>query len=65
MKSYITREDVQGILNTINQLPDHDVFLLEVDSSSGIGSTITITVDVIHNNLAGKFTTEVGSVDNW
>lgn len=65
MKSYITREDVKAVLNAMNQLPDHDVFLLEIDNSSGIGSTITLTIDIIHNNLPGKFTTEVAGVDNW
>ena len=65
MKSYITRKDAESILDAMNKLSDHDVFLLEVDSSSGIGSTITLTVDINYNNLAGKFITEIGSVDNW
>ena len=65
MKTYLTRKDAESILDVINKLSDHDVFLLEVDNSSGIGSTITLTVDINYNNLAGKFITEIGSIDNW
>jgi hypothetical protein len=65
MKNYITRQDALEILAVMNQLPDHDAFLLEIDNSSGIGSTITLTTDIIHNNVAGKFTVDIGSVDRW
>jgi hypothetical protein len=65
MKTYLTRKDAESILDVMNKLSDHDVFLLEVDNSSGIGSTITLTVDINYNNLAGKFITEIGSIDNW
>lgn len=65
MKAYISRQDAEAVLAAMKHLSEHDVFVLEVDNSSGIGSTITLTVDIIHNNLAGKFTTEVCGVENW
>jgi hypothetical protein len=65
MKEYITRLDAEAILNVMNQLPDHDAFLLEIDNLSGIGSRISLTTDIIHNNLAGKFTVEIDTIDSW
>lgn len=65
MNKYITRESVQKILHVMNQFPDHDAFQVYVDNSSGIGSTVTLTIDIIHNNVAGKFTVEVEGPDNW
>jgi len=65
MKDYITRQDAEAILSVMNQLPDHDAFLLEIDNLSGIGTSINLTTDIIHNGLAGKFTVEINTIDNW
>jgi hypothetical protein len=65
MNTYIHRETVQKILDVMDKFPDHDVFKLDVDNSSGIGSTITLTVDVLYNSCAGKFTVEVEGSENW
>lgn len=63
--TYLMRSTAEKILYVMNQLPDHDAFLLEIDSSSGIGSTITLAVDIVHNNIPGKFVVEVEGSDNW
>lgn len=47
------------------EFPDHDVFLLEVDNSSGIGTSVSLTIDIMHNNIGGKFTTIIEDNDNW
>jgi hypothetical protein len=65
MKTYLHRETAEKMLEVMNQFPDHEVFLLEVDNSSGIGSTVTLTVDIIYNNVAGKFAVEVEGIQNW
>jgi hypothetical protein len=65
MKTYITRTLAKKVVNVMKEFPDHEVFLLEVDNSSGIGSTVTLTVDIIYNNIGGKFTTVVEDTDNW
>lgn len=49
----------------MNQLPDHDAFLLNIDNSSGIGTTVTLAVDIVHNNIPGKFVVEVEGTENW
>jgi hypothetical protein len=59
------RSTAEKILFVMNQLPDHDAFLLDIDNSSGIGSTITLAVDIVHNNVPGKFVVEVEGSDNW
>ena len=63
--NYILRSDAEKLLSVMNQFPDHDAFLLDIDSSSGIGATISLTIDIIHNNVPGKFTVEVVGSDNW
>lgn len=65
MKNYILRTDVERMLEVMNKFPDHDAFLLDIDTSSGIGTSITLTVDVIHNTVAGKFTAEIAGVESW
>lgn len=49
----------------MNQLPDHDAFELKIDNKSGIGATVTLTVDIVHDNIPGKFTVTVEGPDNW
>ena len=59
------RSTAEKILFVMNQLPDHDAFLLDINNSSGIGSTITLAVDIVHNNIPGKFVVEVEGSENW
>lgn len=63
--TYLMRSTAEKILEVMNQLPDHDAFLLEIDNSSGIGSIVTLAVDIVHNNIPGKFVVEVEGPDNW
>ena len=63
--TYLMRSTAEKILFVMNQLPDHDAFLLDIDNSSGIGTTITLAVDIVHNNIPGKFVVEVEGSDNW
>jgi len=63
--SYILKQDAETMLELMNKFPDHDAFLLSIDSTSGIGSTITLTIDVIVNDVAGKFTMEVTGSEAW
>jgi len=63
--TYLMRSTAEKILFVMNQLPDHDAFLLDINNSSGIGSTITLAVDIVHNNIPGKFVVEVEGSENW
>ena len=62
---YICKQDAERILEVINKFPDAESFYLEADSSSGIGSIITLTIVVSVNGLSGEFKTEISGVENW
>lgn len=63
--SYILKQDVKTMLDLMEAFPDHDAFLVDIDSSNGIGTNITLTVDVIYNGVPGKFTMTVNSPESW
>jgi hypothetical protein len=65
MKNYILREQVEQVLAVMNHFADHDAFLVDIDSSSGIGTTITLSLNIIHQGVAGKFTVDVTGPDTW
>lgn len=62
---YITKKDVEKILEVMNKFPNDTTYLLESDSSSGIGSTMTLTLQTTIEGLAGEFTVEIGGVEDW
>jgi hypothetical protein len=62
---YITREDVEAILAVMEKFPDAGGFYLKADSSSGIGTTIELTVATNINGLDGEFKVEISGVENW
>ena len=49
----------------MNKFPADSSYLLESDSSSGIGSTMTLTLKTTIEGLAGEFTVEIGGVEDW
>lgn len=65
MTNYILREQVVKVLEVMNHFPDHDAFVLDIDASTGIGTTITLTMDIIHQGVAGKFQVEVSGSETW
>lgn len=62
---YITKKDVEKILDVMNKFPKDTTYVLESDSSSGIGSTMTLTLQTTIEGLAGEFTVEIGGVEDW
>ena len=62
---YITKTDVLKILEVMDKFPDATNFYVESDSSSGIGTTITLTVRTEVNGIDGEFTTEISGVEDW
>lgn len=62
---YITKKDIEKILEVMNKFPKDTTYLLESDSSSGIGSTMTLTLQTTIEGLAGEFTVEIGGVEDW
>lgn len=62
---YISIEDVEKILEVMKKFPDASSFFLQSDSTSGIGSVMTITVRTQINGLDGEFKTEISGVEDW
>jgi len=62
---YITKEEVERILEVMAQFPEVDKFELDQDNSSGIGSLTTLTVHTTINSIKGKFTIEISNVETW
>jgi hypothetical protein len=62
---YILIEEVEKILEVMKKFPDAASFFLESDSTSGIGSTVTLTVRTQVNGFDGTFKTEISGVENW
>jgi hypothetical protein len=62
---YLNRKDIEKIKDVLDQFPELDVFELEQDASSGIGSITTMTFAREINGLRGSFEIEVSGVENW
>lgn len=62
---HLLRSDIRAILDKMNKFPEHDSFEVDIDTSSGIGYTITLSMNIIHNQCGGKFTVPVIGVENW
>jgi hypothetical protein len=59
------RKDIEKIKSVLDQFPDLDIFEIEQDSSSGIGSVTTITFARELNSHRGSFTIEISGVEDW
>jgi hypothetical protein len=62
---YIQRKDIEKILSVMDDFLDAKSYKLESDSSSGIGSVLTLTMDTKVNNRDVLVTVEISSVEDW
>ncbi len=62
---FLNRQDIEKIKGVLDQFPDLDVFELEQDASSGIGSITTMTFAREINGLRGSFEIEVSGSEEW
>jgi len=62
---FLTRKDIEKIKDVLDQFPDLDIFELEQDSSSGIGSVTSMTFAREINGLRGSFQIEVSGIEDW
>ena len=62
---FLTRKDIEKIKEVLDQFPDLDVFELEQDSSSGIGSITSMTFAREINGLSGSFEIAVSGIEDW
>ena len=62
---FLTRKDIEKIKDVLDQFPDLDIFELEQDSSSGIGSVTSMTFAREINGRRGSFQIEVSGIEDW
>jgi hypothetical protein len=62
---YLHKDDLKKMLEILEKFPEVDVVDVEVDSSSGIGSTTTMRFDTKIDGVAGKFEVEISGVETW
>lgn len=62
---YLSREEAQKILATMDKFPEATAFELVQDGHSGIGNIITLIVHTTINGLDGEFRTEISGLENW
>lgn len=62
---YITKQDVEKILSIMEEFPDAKSYLLESDNSSGIGSIVTLTLDMKVKDRDALVKFEIAGVEDW
>jgi hypothetical protein len=62
---YLTRKDIEKISSILAEFPDLDVFEINQDSSSGIGSCTSITFAREISGIKGSFEVEISGVEDW
>ena len=59
------RKDIDKVKEILDKFPDVEVFEIEQDSSSGIGSIVSITFSQEVYGIRGSFEIEISGVGNW
>jgi hypothetical protein len=62
---YITKQEVEKILAVMTEFDDAKSYLLEADNSSGIGSILTLTMDMDIKNRPAKVKIDISGVETW
>jgi hypothetical protein len=65
MKVFLHTDDIDRIKALMEAIDYDGTFELEVDNSSGIGTTVTAHVPQSINCLKGTFSYVVSDVENW
>lgn len=61
----VHRKDIKKIQEVLDKFQDVEVFEIEVDSRSGIGSIMTMTFAQEVNGMRGSFDIEISGVEDW
>ncbi len=62
---YITKEEVEKILAVMNEFEDARSYRLEADNSSGIGSILSLTMDMDINHRPVTVKVDISGVESW
>ena len=59
------RDDIREILQFVEKYPDSEYLTIEVDSSSGIGSIVTVSVPAVVNGDMVIITKTIVDESSW
>lgn len=62
---YITKQEVEKILAVMNEFDDARSYNLEADNSSGIGSVLTLTMEMTIKNRPAVVKVDIAGVETW
>ena len=62
---YITKEEVEKILAVMEEFDGARSYKLEADNSSGIGSILSLTMDMDINNRPATVKVDISGVESW
>lgn len=62
---YIRKQEVEKILAVMEEFPDARSYKLESDNSSGIGSILTLTLDMNVKDRPALVKIEIAGVEIW
>jgi len=62
---YITRKDIEKILEIIDKFPDATSYQLQNENQSGIGSIFSLIIDTNINNTDVEVKVEISGVEDW
>lgn len=62
---FLHKKDIQQIQDVLTKFPDLEMFKLEQENHSGIGSITTMVFDQEINGLSGSFKVEIAGIENW
>lgn len=62
---YITKRDIEKILAVMNEFDDAKSYKLEADNSSGIGSVLTLTMNMELKGRNAYVSVEIAGVEDW
>ena len=64
-KVSLHRDDIREILQFVEKYPDSEYLTIEVDSSSGIGSIVTVSVPAVVNGDMVVVTKTIVDESSW
>ena len=64
-KMFLHRKDIEKIKDVLEKFPNVEVFELDADTASGIGTILTMTFAQKVNGMCGSFDVEISGVGDW
>ncbi len=62
---YITKKEIEKILAVMNEFDDARSYRLEADNASGIGSILTLEMDMTIKDRPALVKVEIAGVEDW